>query len=246
MSDRTDVDDAFRKMNLLTGVEIVQAAKACGFDDTREQGENYFEVIQRAVNFLDKQRAEGGDVTAYVNAVRAKQVPVPVSPMDPSRIEQTIAAIRSLTSVQPDDVFVKRARELAQLPEVQRAAAIYGMNTKELRELASKGLKLTETAMEGKSRAALADIVWMALWLSFKPQTAVPASAPGMENPNIWISGQRLTQGQSMTLRVALTNFMMDMGKPGALGDDGSGENIRRNYLARGNEVIQMILKETI
>lgn len=150
-----------------------------------------------------------------------------------------------MTPAQMDDLFVKRARELAQLPEVQRVAAISGMSTKELRDLAVRGLKITETMLEGKRRTALADIVWMALWLSFKPQPAVPARAPGMENANIWISGQRLTQGQSMTLRVALTNFLTDMGKPGALGDDVSGEDIRQNYLARCNEVMQMILKET-
>jgi hypothetical protein len=59
----------------------------------------------------------------------------------------------------------------------------------------------------------------------------------------ITINGQTLTVGQSMALRVAVTNYHGDMSEPGALGKDSMGEGIRQGYLARLSEILEVILR---
>lgn len=58
----------------------------------------------------------------------------------------------------------------------------------------------------------------------------------------VTINGTQLTVGQSMTLRVALTSFVHEMGQPNALGDDSSGRDIADGYHRRGSEVLQLMI----
>ena len=55
------------------------------------------------------------------------------------------------------------------------------------------------------------------------------------------ISGYSLTEGQSLTLRVAVTSFLM------FVHDEEFGEKLgsplRENYIARSNEIMELIMK---
>lgn len=55
----------------------------------------------------------------------------------------------------------------------------------------------------------------------------------------ITINGVVLTPGQSMTVRVALNSFAMDLNADG-LGDDDHGKTMTRLYLGRVAEIQQM------
>ena len=55
--------------------------------------------------------------------------------------------------------------------------------------------------------------------------------------PEITINGQRLSEGQALTLRVALQNFLSDLREPNALGSDLLGQQIAQNYRNRGGEI---------
>lgn len=55
--------------------------------------------------------------------------------------------------------------------------------------------------------------------------------------PEIIIDGLRLTEGQSMAVRVAIGSYAMEMSVKGALGDDDTGEAIRKGYRDRLAEV---------
>lgn len=57
----------------------------------------------------------------------------------------------------------------------------------------------------------------------------------------ITVNGQPLTTAQSMTIRVALSLFLMDMNNESALGGDATGEDIRQGYLAAGREIMKLI-----
>ena len=61
-----------------------------------------------------------------------------------------------------------------------------------------------------------------------------------MKEAKIEISDQRLTEGQSMAVRVALQLFVMDLQENG-LGEDDLGRELVANYLARIGEVNQLI-----
>ena len=53
-----------------------------------------------------------------------------------------------------------------------------------------------------------------------------------MENaePTVIVNGQRLSEGETMTLRVALNMLIIDMGKPDALGVDRLGKTMATQY----------------
>lgn len=62
-----------------------------------------------------------------------------------------------------------------------------------------------------------------------------------MIEPCIVVNGKILTEGQAMSVRVAITSFLMDMTKKGALGTDEHGEAMREAYKARLSEVVAFI-----
>ena len=52
-----------------------------------------------------------------------------------------------------------------------------------------------------------------------------------MNEPTITINGHQLTEGQAMTVRVALGSLLMDMQEPDALGKDYHGRFMRNAYI---------------
>jgi len=73
----------------------------------------------------------------------------------------------------------------------------------------------------------------------------------GSDEATIGINGTWLTYGQSMTVRVAIETFAMQVSQMG-LGDDPTGKGIAANYLARVQEIRELLypsgpntLKET-
>jgi hypothetical protein len=66
---------------------------------------------------------------------------------------------------------------------------------------------------------------------------------PGMSNePRININGTELNEAQCMTLRVAITQFSVEMGEPNALGMDTHGRSIAEAYRARASEIINIMI----
>ena len=62
-----------------------------------------------------------------------------------------------------------------------------------------------------------------------------------MKEPLITINGVELTQGQAMTMRVALQHLALDMHEPSALGKDKVGRDIAKGYVrnvANINDII--------
>lgn len=53
----------------------------------------------------------------------------------------------------------------------------------------------------------------------------------------ITISGVALTEAQSMTVRVALGSFVMELSAPDSLGTDDTGRKIAAGYAARLQEL---------
>jgi hypothetical protein len=66
---------------------------------------------------------------------------------------------------------------------------------------------------------------------------------PVFGEASITINGHQLTSGQSMTIRVALENFAMDLSQDG-LGDDALGLAIRDGYLTRIREIRSMAARD--
>ncbi len=64
-----------------------------------------------------------------------------------------------------------------------------------------------------------------------------------MNEARITINGVELTIGQSMTLRVALQSFAMDLRENG-LGSDETGKAIAKGYLARISEMNDLIMRD--
>lgn len=62
--------------------------------------------------------------------------------------------------------------------------------------------------------------------------------------PHIIVNGVPLTEGQSMTVRVALSSFLMRLEEEG-LGNDERGKNITKGYIAAGRAVEGFMMKET-
>ena len=58
------------------------------------------------------------------------------------------------------------------------------------------------------------------------------------------INNKRLTIGQVMALRIAISRFWEDMKEPGALGDDEFGAKMADAYRARAEEVLKLLLEE--
>ena len=58
----------------------------------------------------------------------------------------------------------------------------------------------------------------------------------------ITINGMTLTVGQSLTVRLAVSSFVLELTKNG-LGNDPHGEEMAKLYLARAGEVREMMLK---
>ena len=63
-----------------------------------------------------------------------------------------------------------------------------------------------------------------------------------MNEPKITINGQPLTDAQAMTLRVAIGSYTIDMSETHALGEDASGERLRKEYLARLQKIQQLLV----
>ena len=62
------------------------------------------------------------------------------------------------------------------------------------------------------------------------------------EEPEIVVNGVRLSEGQAMTVRVALTTFHGEMLRPAALGDDEHGRHMSKAYGQRAEEVLTLML----
>ena len=62
-----------------------------------------------------------------------------------------------------------------------------------------------------------------------------------MKEPNIVINGNVLTDGQAMTLRVALTSFLQEMQEPGALGTDEAGERLAAAYVEAASAIVRQM-----
>jgi hypothetical protein len=60
------------------------------------------------------------------------------------------------------------------------------------------------------------------------------------EEPRITISGVRLTEGQAMTLRVALESFAVDVAS-GGLGGGRHGRAMARGYAKRIDEIRRLM-----
>ena len=64
-----------------------------------------------------------------------------------------------------------------------------------------------------------------------------------MYEAEITINGITLTLAQSMTVRVAVSSFLMSLQESG-LGDDEHGKTMTASYLATGGQVLQLIHKD--
>ena len=62
------------------------------------------------------------------------------------------------------------------------------------------------------------------------------------QEPRITINGTELTAGQSMTVRVAISSFIINMQSDG-LGDDEHGKIMTAAYLERAREVEGLLVK---
>jgi len=58
----------------------------------------------------------------------------------------------------------------------------------------------------------------------------------------ITINGQPLSEGQAMSVRVAVEAYLVEMSQEGALGEDERGEGIRQGYLGRLTEVRTLLM----
>lgn len=64
-----------------------------------------------------------------------------------------------------------------------------------------------------------------------------------MTEPDVTINGVALTFGQSMALRVAVSNFVMTLqDDPDALGTDKHGRIMTENYSKRLTEVLKLMI----
>ena len=62
-----------------------------------------------------------------------------------------------------------------------------------------------------------------------------------MTEATITINGVTLSQGQAMTLRVAIQHFFMDMSQPNALGNDEIGQSIANGYKTNAQQINTLI-----
>lgn len=59
----------------------------------------------------------------------------------------------------------------------------------------------------------------------------------------IIINGHKLTQGESMAVRVAVTDLWIEMSDPDALGTDDMGRSITQGYHRNSESVLAKILE---
>lgn len=67
-------------------------------------------------------------------------------------------------------------------------------------------------------------------------------NARSMNEPIITINGKVLTTAQALTIRVAVSSFLMDMREEG-LGDDDHGKKMAGLYIERASELELMMTK---
>jgi hypothetical protein len=60
------------------------------------------------------------------------------------------------------------------------------------------------------------------------------------KEPVITVNGKSLTQGQAMTIRVALNSFAMDLAENG-LGDDDHGKTMVKLYTQNASEILSIM-----
>lgn len=65
-----------------------------------------------------------------------------------------------------------------------------------------------------------------------------------MTEADVTINGVSLSFGQSMALRVAATNFAMELQEPDALGDDDVGRGIAKGYRERLGEILRLMTRD--
>lgn len=63
---------------------------------------------------------------------------------------------------------------------------------------------------------------------------------------NVTINGTQLTFAEAMTLRVALSDFMMGIATPDALGSDETGRGIRDGYQKCGSNILRLMINGRI
>jgi len=68
------------------------------------------------------------------------------------------------------------------------------------------------------------------------------ASQQAMEEPNIIINGRSLSQGASMTIRVAIEHFAIFLSQKDCLGNDETGRGIREGYIKQIGNIRQAIM----
>ncbi len=60
---------------------------------------------------------------------------------------------------------------------------------------------------------------------------------------DITINGQKLTEAQAMTLRVAITGWLIELEDPHALGSDDHGKAMVKAYRQRCSEIQELIFR---
>jgi hypothetical protein len=66
-----------------------------------------------------------------------------------------------------------------------------------------------------------------------------------VSEPRITINGQELSEGQATTIRVAIESFAADLRSDG-LGDDDHGRKMVAGYMARLNEIRDLIFSAAL
>lgn len=64
-----------------------------------------------------------------------------------------------------------------------------------------------------------------------------------MDYPEIIINGTKLTQGEAMTVHVALQSLGAAMQEPNAMGDDEHGKFMQKAYLANIDAINRLYIK---
>lgn len=64
-----------------------------------------------------------------------------------------------------------------------------------------------------------------------------------ISEPKISIQGIELSLAESMTFRMALTSFLIDMKTENPLGEDKHGKEMQRLYLLHGRAIMSYMLK---
>ena len=69
------------------------------------------------------------------------------------------------------------------------------------------------------------------------------AKESDIKEASVLIDGTPLSVGQVMTLRVAVTSFLVDINDEGSLGHDEIGEGLRTNYRTAGIELLKLLTR---